>query len=54
MLSKCQILLVLRERILIGYTIFIIIEPYSHAYMRIMILLGLISTYDFDYDFDTM
>ena len=53
-LSKCKILLVLQEKSLIGCIIFIIIEPYSHAYMRIMILLGLISTYDFDYDFDIM
>ena len=43
--------MVLHEKSLIGCIIFIIIEPYSHAYMRIMILLGLISTYNFDYDF---
>ena len=52
MLSKCKILLVLWEKSLIGCIIFIIIEPYSHAYMHIMILLGLILTYDFDYNFD--
>ena len=51
MLSKCQILLVLQAKSLIGCIIFIIIDRYSHAYMCIMILLGLISTYNFDYDF---
>ena len=53
-LTKCKILLVLQEKSLIGCIIFIIIDPYSHSYTRIMILLGLISTYNFDYDFGIM